>query len=343
MKGFSELNGLLWPIRYKPKPDELLSSWLVRLAVGHGMKVQTFCNRIFGNQRQVWNRDIDRLAPEWLLEELSIRTGTPIVTANATTLRTYDGFLYQGFRPSGTLPWVLTLGMYHRKRQGYGQQFCAACLASDATPYFRRAWRVSFNTVCSIHKLMLHDRCPKCEAPVSYHRMEMGRSSNFESTGLTGCHECGFDLRESPLLPITTYKGEIRRWMIELSKLVTQGAGPKRLHLNMEHLLVMHQLSKLLLSTSKHVHLHECLCDYLTVDEKTARLGDRISIETRDINERHHLMQLIVWLMIDLEPRLRMAWRSKSLRYNSLLKDFHDPPVWFANIAEGFSNWRDHQ
>ena len=159
MQGFSELGGLLWPIRYKPKPDELLSSWLVRLAVGHGMKVQTFCHRIFGNQRQVWNRDIDRLAPDWLIEELSIRTGTPIATANATTLRTYDGFLYQGFRSSGTLPWVQTLGMYHRKRQGYGQQFCAACLASDATPYFRRAWRVSFNTVCPIHKLAFPQTC----------------------------------------------------------------------------------------------------------------------------------------------------------------------------------------
>ncbi len=114
------------------------------------------------------------------------------------------------------------------------------------------------------------------------------------------------------------------------------------MHLNMEHLLVMHQLSKLLLSTSKHVHLHECLCDYLAVDDKMVSLGDRIPIETRDIYERHHLMQLIVWLMIDLEPRLRMAWRSKSLRYNSLLKDFHDPPAWFVNIAEGLSNWRDH-
>jgi hypothetical protein len=29
----------LWPIRYKPFDDELLSCWLVRLAHGHGLKV----------------------------------------------------------------------------------------------------------------------------------------------------------------------------------------------------------------------------------------------------------------------------------------------------------------
>lgn len=72
MRGLTES---LWPIRYKPLPDELLSSWLVRLAHGHGLKVQTFCNLIFGNKLQVWNRDIDRLAPEWLIAELSSKTG----------------------------------------------------------------------------------------------------------------------------------------------------------------------------------------------------------------------------------------------------------------------------
>ena len=68
------LTSPLWPIHYKPLPDELLSSWLVRLAHGHGLKVQTFCNLIFGNSQQVWNRDIDRLAPTWLLDQLSYRT-----------------------------------------------------------------------------------------------------------------------------------------------------------------------------------------------------------------------------------------------------------------------------
>lgn len=75
----------LWPIRYKPLPDELLSSWLVRLAHGHGLKVQTFCNLMFGNRRQVWNRDIDRLAPDWLVEALALHTGTPMELARRTT------------------------------------------------------------------------------------------------------------------------------------------------------------------------------------------------------------------------------------------------------------------
>ena len=96
-------------MRYKPQEDELLSSWLVRLAHGLNMKVQTLCNLEFGNQRQVWNRDIDRLGPPWLIETLSRRTGTPLRVAQQTTLRVYDGVLYRRFKSSGVLPWVLRL------------------------------------------------------------------------------------------------------------------------------------------------------------------------------------------------------------------------------------------
>src|SRR6202035_476121 len=98
------LTSSLWPIHYKPLPDELLSCWLVRLAHGHGLKVQTFCNQIFGSHLQVWNRDIDRLAPTWLLNELSHRTGTSAEAALNSTLRVYEGRLYRKFRSTGSLP-----------------------------------------------------------------------------------------------------------------------------------------------------------------------------------------------------------------------------------------------
>ncbi len=64
------LSGSLLPVHLKPLPDELLSSWLVRIAHGHGMKLQTFCAVIFGREKSIWNRDIDKLAPEWLVMRL---------------------------------------------------------------------------------------------------------------------------------------------------------------------------------------------------------------------------------------------------------------------------------
>ncbi len=160
----------LWPIRYKPLPDELLSSWLVRLAHGHGLKVQTFCNLLFGNRLQVWNRDIDRLAPAWLIDGLVAGTGTSRDRAFATTLRVFDGLLYPRYKESGNLPWILALKIFHRRRQGFGQQFCIGCLRDDATPYFRKVWRVGLLTCCQHHQCMktgAHIAANQCPSSVS--------------------------------------------------------------------------------------------------------------------------------------------------------------------------------
>jgi hypothetical protein len=51
-------------------------------------------------------------------------------------------------------------------------------------------------------------------------------------------------------------------------------------------------------------------------------------------------MQLIEWLMIELEPKLRTDWRSTSINYNRLLKYFHDLPSWFSRTGEKISSWR---
>ena len=65
----------IWPIHPHPRPDELLSSWMVRLAHANRYKVHDFYALYFGRERQIWNRDIDHLAPDWLLNGLSFHTG----------------------------------------------------------------------------------------------------------------------------------------------------------------------------------------------------------------------------------------------------------------------------
>lgn len=146
MSGWRGLTTTLWPIRYKPFPDELLSSWLMRIAHGHGLKAQTFCNLIFGTRYQVWNRDVDRLAPPWLIDALVQGTGVSTQTALETTLHAYEGQLYRNFRSAGALQWIQTLHMYHRKRMGYGIQFCPACLRECEQIYYRRASGASAST-----------------------------------------------------------------------------------------------------------------------------------------------------------------------------------------------------
>ncbi|AYQ27484.1 hypothetical protein DT070_05230 [Polaromonas sp. SP1] len=331
---------LLWPVRYKPLPDELLSSWLVRLANGNGLKVQTFCNLIFGNSRQVWNRDVDRLAPSWLVAELSARTGTPLDTAQATTLRVYEEVLYARFKTSGALPWMQTLQMYHRKREGFGMQYCGSCLAEDSQPYFRKAWRVSFNTICSQHGCMLHDRCPQCGSGVAFHRMDVGYDSVPDADAFASCHLCKCDLRNAATLPIISYDAEASESHKRLCQGIrNSGRAPESMGLILDEMRVRHHLCSLLTSRYKTVTLRQYICDQLGVED-ICPVPERVAFETRSLVERHHLMQLVVWLELDLESRLRQAWRDKAVRYNHLLKGFKHPPKSYVKVAEIFSDWR---
>lgn len=338
MKG---LTSSLWPIRYKPLPDELLSSWLVRLAHGHGLKAQTFCNLIFGNRLQVWNRDIDRLGPDWLVTELSARTGTSLEIAFGTTLRSYEGLLYPQFTLSGVLQWILTLKMYHRKYEGFGMQFCPLCLREDAEPYFRKSWRVAFKTVCVKHQCMMMDRCPNCGAGVAFHRRDMGHAHAPFTDSLAGCYQCGFDLSEANLMPIISYDKPVSDWLEALCEQLTP-AGTTRSVLGIDSLGVMRHLAMLLTSQYQTITLHAYVCERLGVPAVQMTRG-RIAFESRPLHERHHLIQLSGWLMADLALRLEAAWRAKAVRYNHLGKDFEDAPKWYLTVVEGFSNWRSIQ
>jgi hypothetical protein len=328
----------LWPIRYKPLPDELLSCWLVRLAHGHGLKAQTFCNLIFGNRRQVWNRDIDRLAPAWLIDELCYRTGTCPDVALNTTLRAYEGMLYRKFRMSGSLQWILALKMHHRKRDGYGLQFCPSCLAEDATPYFRKCWRAAFYTVCTDHGTMLLDRCPACGMAAAIHRLDMNKPDAINIAPLSYCHACEFDLRDAPAVPPVCYGVEITEILKEASQTLHINNGLSNTW-DVGEYSVMHHLCRLMTARYEHVSLREFVLDRVGFED-VPLTGGHISFEMRPIEERHHLLHLTGWLMIDLKSRLTAAWRAGSVRYNLLLKDFHHAPASYRNLVKKFVDWR---
>lgn len=197
----------LVPVHLKPKGDELLSSWLVRLARAHGLKIHTFCSLVWP-AKQIWNRDIDKSASEAMLEELSIRTGTPICRVRATTLADYENILYEKHNILGPTSWLMPVGVYHRTRTQFGLQYCPLCLAEDNKPYFRRKWRLAFVVSCERHQTLLHDRCPRCGTAVNFHRGEMGDHRKLAADSLTLCHICRFEFRtvDSSLITRVTHK-----------------------------------------------------------------------------------------------------------------------------------------
>lgn len=195
------LSGNLWPLHVKPRPDELLSSWIIRFAHAHRFKTEHFCTRLLGRYSPSWNRDVDRLAPLVLLVTMARISGTPLARVEQTTLAAYGGWLSEGVNPLGNSRWMLPLGIFHRARRRSGLMYCPACLGDEDGGYYRRTWRLAWVTVCCRHRTYLLEDCPQCHAPIAPHRTDMGgRALIPNRTLITTCYACGFRLAHGSLI-----------------------------------------------------------------------------------------------------------------------------------------------
>lgn len=323
----SGLTGRLWPAHPKPLPDELLSSWLVRIARANGLKLQTFCVQVFGKERQLWNRDIDRLAPAWLLRSMSEHTGTPLQHVANTTLLRYQGTLYDRWRSTGQLRWILCAGMYHRKRRAFGTLYCPRCLAEDAEPYFRTRWRVAVLCHCAQHGLELLDRCPQCEEPIAFHRQELGKPQSVDAGPMSNCHACGADLRDASTKAAEFYDGSILTVSNSIAALVEGWPSP----LDAGHMAVLHQLCRIMVSRYWSARLADFVADALGAPVAQPDHAGQRSFEAHPIARRRHVIQLASWLLAEPQVRIGLAWKERATRYSDLGRDMAAWPEWFAS------------
>lgn len=177
-----------WPLTVEPQEDELLSSLLVRAAQRHGLSPYRFCAFHFPGV-PVWNRDIDRSASDALLAAVADKAGLSSTCVAHMTLRGAEAKLSTG-AARGSASWINRVGIYHRLRRGWGQQYCPDCLAERSV--LRRAWRMSFMVACSRHQRLLQDACPHCDAPLAIHRQVLS---------VQLCHLCSRVLGKAPQDP----------------------------------------------------------------------------------------------------------------------------------------------
>lgn len=327
----------LWLYHPKPLPDELLSSWLVRIVHGHGMKLQTFCRVALGKGQEVWLRDVDRQAPDWLVRALSKHTGVGLRAIKQASLLDYKGALYHRYKWSGHQYWILPLMMVDTSYHHHGMQYCPMCLAEDDVPYFRKRWRVALYTMCTKHQCMLHDRCPLCGAVVEFTRREMGKFSQVDAGLITQCHVCDFDLRNAKAVkPVIYGESAAQTWLPALQMLEGELVDARY---DVGFFAVLHQMCKILLAHGQHVHLQKYVADKIGAPE-VALLSGNAPFENYSLEDRHVVIQLAMWLMTDPEARIVGAWRNKVVRYNMLNKDFQPSPQWYRDIVLRCANWR---
>lgn len=193
----------LWPVHPDLLEGELLSSWMLRTAHGNGYQAETMCSMLFGTRSAVWNRDIDRSATTSMVNLLAQFGGRDPAAVEEATLRSLRGTISEEVLQNGASTGIIPLGIYHRRRRRNGLMFCAGCLKTDAIPYFRKVWRLTYITACPDHGCQLLDACQVCGAELAPHRVDMQWSPQRSSATnlLTRCHRCFANLADANQAP----------------------------------------------------------------------------------------------------------------------------------------------
>ncbi|TGD78236.1 TniQ family protein [Hymenobacter wooponensis] len=318
------------PLVTAPFPDELLSSWLTRLADTHYTKVYTFCKLLFP-AISVWNRDIDRSASPQLLHGISRYTGIRPRRLFQLLITRYEGQLYVHHNAYGNTEWVLPLGIYHRTRRRHGLLFCPGCLRRDGpVPYFRTRWRLAISIACPRCKLYLQDRCPQCEQPIIFFRRELGHKSALADRPLSYCFHCGFNLATTAEAAPKTVITAQHEWY----RILRQGWKPT---VPFPHLyfVVLRRLATVLGGNSAmYRSLQEALCHHTR-----AELGPVVIPNARErmledwsLAARRTMLLQASWLLEDWPRRFVSIMKQHHITSTPLMRDMHDVPFWYESV-----------
>ncbi len=325
-KYYNQFNGIgkkTLPILVRPFPDEVLSSWIMRYSKELLTKSHTFCKFILKSEN-VWNRDVDLNASDQFIKELADKTFLNFDTVFSCTLRSYYPNLYVDV----IRRWIIPIGVYHRTRKNAGQMFCPGCFKRDATPYYRRKWRLSLSVVCPDCQINLMERCPRCREPISFHRLEVGAKESLLKKDICTCHNCSFDFRKSKITAADPLLIEFQK---KLYATLEDGYNDTSQYSHL-YFDVVYQLCGLLTSTiDRFVAFDKELSKRSQLPFKAR--AKRNGFDLMRIDDRRLVLSKVNWLFENWPDRLITLSNDMHFYSSYLLKDFKNPPYWYWKLV----------
>lgn len=296
-----------WPVTEAPQPDESISSWLIRSALGLGCDPISLTGWLWPQWR-AWTYDLDRGLTKDKQLVLAGSTGISRSSFEAASLSgVAANFSARALPKHGIWPWIQALGARNRRYRG-GLQVCPSCFRGDPIPYYRKHWRFSWVTACPQHKAQLVDRCPGCNSPLEPQRLEA-----IHAKVLSICASCGFDFRFSP--QASTPVDAIEFQQLSQSVLIEGGGSINAQVVSCTEwfdvcrfLLVILRRS-MLLPDSILAQSLERACGRM-VELSPDKLA--FQLELLDVEARAELMAGLFRLVTNLQPLSEELWNAKA-------------------------------
>ena len=308
----------------QPFEDELLSSWLTRVAIEHKRKLSIFLSLYVKKEGNSISRtDLDYLYDEKLFDALVNKSNLTKKDIFKMSLRSEEGYLYScsdnNLYPPNQIRKLVD------KRNHYGLMYCPKCLAEDKIPYFRKKWRYQFYNVCTKHELFLTDRCWVCYERVNFSKITHNKN-------LAICSKCEKDLRTSVCNNIENY----HRYGLEATKWFEKGLENGYFIINNEMIHSIYIFN----SFKRFVYLIDT-ADKLVLDdfplinqykEVCKKIKMYNSKKASLIYKDFYLTSMIYFLFQNYPYNFKKFAKDNNVTYRDFFHSLKDTSFWYKNL-----------
>jgi len=199
----------------EPGEDEVLSSWLTRLALRNRMRLPRLL-AVLGHP-EVIRYDLDFTTPDEVLRELAIATRQPVERVLATSLRELMGTSFRDVPIVSPRSFLVYQGRGNGGPRRRGHPVCLSCLAQ--TGQVRRRWRLITTVICPVHQELLVDGCPYCGEPINLVRTQKQRATLWQLPSQdppSRCRDCGREMQavsEPPTAELISASRQVQSWV----------------------------------------------------------------------------------------------------------------------------------
>lgn len=314
----------IFPNYLPPYQDELFSSWLCRLSHNHRVKSNVFLkNYIHNREINLWNRDIDLFAPEYLKKMIVDHTPLSIMEVNNLFIAKHKGkaFAHVAAHTKNVLP----IGVHHRQRIRFGQQCCILCLR-ESTPYYKTSWRLVTSVICVKHKCLLIDRCQNCQSSIAFFRSEFGESQSnvdFNPELLFNCFHCKLPIKD--FIPEQVCDRDIE-FQMRINNMISTGIYKKESSIS--HLNALFILSKRVISNTKDNRFRKAIIETFKVDTPV----NDLTMNFWDVKGRCVIFTFIDCLLHEQFDTLCSIFKRYRIIKSCMTKNYNETPKYLENL-----------
>lgn len=309
---FHELTNENFTIIPIPLEDEILSSWIVRVAYAHKTHPHTFVNQYLNYRPySFFLSECDLTLDEAMLNTIYEKCRYNI-DVRSLMLTTYDGYIQENIYDNNP-----TIFFTHQK-------YCPICLREDKVPYFRKKWRVVFYNICHKHSCYLYEHCPSCKSKLDISKMYNNKLP------YTHCHKCGFELKKGRKLPIHKKHISNLEYQNRIFKIIHDGyiQLDKTPVYSLLFFEVFSKLSKLILLNKKHAFIDKHPLFFLIKNAEQRNVNHPI-FKKINAKAQSGLFGLMIYIFDNFPHNLESYILQNQLTYYNMTTKVPYLPFWY--------------